>query len=125
MAFRKPEQLTGIFVFSLEMSGVNSKHDICNMDCAAPYTNAFFCYIFFSMHFMFGNTGHNNKDVSLMFFLFCVHIALYSIILFCVFLWIPFVYFYYEERDDDNGNKCLVRLHLSPTLSTVPAQMHC
>ncbi|KAG7241648.1 hypothetical protein INR49_025397, partial [Caranx melampygus] len=26
--------------------------------------------------------------------------------MFCVFLWIPFVYFYYEERDDDNGNKC-------------------
>uniref|UniRef100_A0A7N6FDV7 Lysosomal cobalamin transport escort protein LMBD1 n=1 Tax=Anabas testudineus TaxID=64144 RepID=A0A7N6FDV7_ANATE len=33
--------------------------------------------------------------------------TLYSIILFCVFLWIPFVYFYYEERDDDNMNKCL------------------
>uniref|UniRef100_A0A665X6Z1 Lysosomal cobalamin transport escort protein LMBD1 n=1 Tax=Echeneis naucrates TaxID=173247 RepID=A0A665X6Z1_ECHNA len=32
--------------------------------------------------------------------------TLYSIILFCVFLWIPFVYFYYEERDDDTGNKC-------------------
>uniref|UniRef100_A0A8C9YTE2 Lysosomal cobalamin transport escort protein LMBD1 n=1 Tax=Sander lucioperca TaxID=283035 RepID=A0A8C9YTE2_SANLU len=32
--------------------------------------------------------------------------TLYSIILFCVFLWIPFVYFYYEERDDDNVNKC-------------------
>ncbi|XP_030011512.1 lysosomal cobalamin transport escort protein LMBD1 isoform X1 [Sphaeramia orbicularis] len=32
--------------------------------------------------------------------------TLYSIILFCVFLWIPFVYFYYEERDDDNMNKC-------------------
>ncbi|CAL9688003.1 unnamed protein product [Knipowitschia caucasica] len=32
--------------------------------------------------------------------------TLYSIILFCVFLWIPFVYFYYEERDDDNINKC-------------------
>ncbi|KAJ8412819.1 hypothetical protein AAFF_G00117710 [Aldrovandia affinis] len=31
--------------------------------------------------------------------------TLYSIILFCVFLWIPFVYFYYEERDDDNVNK--------------------
>uniref|UniRef100_A0A673BU04 Lysosomal cobalamin transport escort protein LMBD1 n=1 Tax=Sphaeramia orbicularis TaxID=375764 RepID=A0A673BU04_9TELE len=31
--------------------------------------------------------------------------TLYSIILFCVFLWIPFVYFYYEERDDDNMNK--------------------
>uniref|UniRef100_A0A673HVG2 Lysosomal cobalamin transport escort protein LMBD1 n=1 Tax=Sinocyclocheilus rhinocerous TaxID=307959 RepID=A0A673HVG2_9TELE len=33
--------------------------------------------------------------------------ALYSIILFCVFLWIPFVYFYYEEKDEDNSNKCL------------------
>ncbi|XP_054654014.1 lysosomal cobalamin transport escort protein LMBD1 [Dunckerocampus dactyliophorus] len=32
--------------------------------------------------------------------------TLYSIILFCVFLWIPFVYFYYEERDDDNVNTC-------------------
>ncbi|KAJ8359967.1 hypothetical protein SKAU_G00164920 [Synaphobranchus kaupii] len=32
--------------------------------------------------------------------------TLYIIILFCVFLWIPFVYFYYEERDDDNINKC-------------------
>ncbi|KAE8280527.1 putative lysosomal cobalamin transporter LMBR1 domain-containing protein 1 [Larimichthys crocea] len=32
--------------------------------------------------------------------------TLYSIILFCVFLWIPFVYFYYEEKDDDNMNKC-------------------
>lgn len=46
-------------------------------------------------------------------FFFCIHIALYSIILFCVFLWIPFVYFYYEERDDDNMNKCSVRMHLS------------
>uniref|UniRef100_A0A672L6X4 Lysosomal cobalamin transport escort protein LMBD1 n=1 Tax=Sinocyclocheilus grahami TaxID=75366 RepID=A0A672L6X4_SINGR len=33
--------------------------------------------------------------------------TLYSIILFCVFLWIPFVYFYYEEKDEDNSNKCL------------------
>uniref|UniRef100_A0A6Q2Z0S7 Lysosomal cobalamin transport escort protein LMBD1 n=1 Tax=Esox lucius TaxID=8010 RepID=A0A6Q2Z0S7_ESOLU len=33
--------------------------------------------------------------------------SLYSIILFCVFLWIPFVYFYYEEKDDDNTDKCL------------------
>uniref|UniRef100_A0A8C7KIN6 Lysosomal cobalamin transport escort protein LMBD1 n=1 Tax=Oncorhynchus kisutch TaxID=8019 RepID=A0A8C7KIN6_ONCKI len=32
--------------------------------------------------------------------------ALYSLLLFCVFLWIPFVYFYYEEKDDDNINKC-------------------
>uniref|UniRef100_A0A672IIK2 Lysosomal cobalamin transport escort protein LMBD1 n=1 Tax=Salarias fasciatus TaxID=181472 RepID=A0A672IIK2_SALFA len=37
--------------------------------------------------------------------------TLYSIILFCVFLWIPFVYFYYEERDDNNENKCSVRTH--------------
>ncbi|KFO85808.1 putative lysosomal cobalamin transporter, partial [Buceros rhinoceros silvestris] len=33
-------------------------------------------------------------------------LALYSIILFCVFLWIPFVYFYYEEKEDDDGNTC-------------------
>uniref|UniRef100_A0A3Q2VGN8 Lysosomal cobalamin transport escort protein LMBD1 n=1 Tax=Haplochromis burtoni TaxID=8153 RepID=A0A3Q2VGN8_HAPBU len=32
--------------------------------------------------------------------------TLYSIILICVFLWIPFVYFYYEERDDNNVNRC-------------------
>ncbi|XP_053566390.1 lysosomal cobalamin transport escort protein LMBD1 [Bombina bombina] len=32
--------------------------------------------------------------------------TLYSIILFCVFLWIPFVYFYYEEKDDDDGRQC-------------------
>ncbi|KAG8124134.1 putative lysosomal cobalamin transporter-like protein [Naja naja] len=32
--------------------------------------------------------------------------TLYSIILFCVFLWIPFVYFYYEEKDEDDGNAC-------------------
>ncbi|XP_041108014.1 lysosomal cobalamin transport escort protein LMBD1 [Polyodon spathula] len=32
--------------------------------------------------------------------------TLYSIILFCIFLWIPFVYFYYEEKDDDNINRC-------------------
>ncbi|KAM6460034.1 lysosomal cobalamin transport escort protein LMBD1 isoform 1-T1 [Liasis olivaceus] len=32
--------------------------------------------------------------------------TLYSIILFCVFLWIPFVYFYYEEKDEDDGNTC-------------------
>uniref|UniRef100_A0A3P8T1L5 Lysosomal cobalamin transport escort protein LMBD1 n=1 Tax=Amphiprion percula TaxID=161767 RepID=A0A3P8T1L5_AMPPE len=46
--------------------------------------------------------------------------TLYSIILFCVFLWIPFVYFYYEERDDNNVNKCSVRMKLcSSTHSTV------
>ncbi|NWY18898.1 LMBD1 protein, partial [Aphelocoma coerulescens] len=32
--------------------------------------------------------------------------SLYSIILFCVFLWIPFVYFYYEEKEEDDGNTC-------------------
>ncbi|KAF4071532.1 hypothetical protein AMELA_G00274380 [Ameiurus melas] len=32
--------------------------------------------------------------------------TLYAIILFCVFFWIPFVYFYYEEKDDDNFSKC-------------------
>lgn len=48
-------------------------------------------------------TGINVKKI------FYVHAALYSFILFCVFLWIPFVYFYYEERDDDNINKCSVR----------------
>uniref|UniRef100_A0A665X6Z0 Lysosomal cobalamin transport escort protein LMBD1 n=1 Tax=Echeneis naucrates TaxID=173247 RepID=A0A665X6Z0_ECHNA len=45
--------------------------------------------------------------------------TLYSIILFCVFLWIPFVYFYYEERDDDTGNKCSVRMHRSSAPGTV------
>ncbi|NWT12310.1 LMBD1 protein, partial [Vireo altiloquus] len=32
--------------------------------------------------------------------------TLYSIILFCVFLWIPFVYFYYEEKEEDDSNTC-------------------
>ncbi|XP_029451523.1 probable lysosomal cobalamin transporter isoform X2 [Rhinatrema bivittatum] len=32
--------------------------------------------------------------------------TLYSIILFCVFLWIPFVYFFYEEKDEDDGSSC-------------------
>ncbi|NXS62633.1 LMBD1 protein, partial [Brachypteracias leptosomus] len=36
--------------------------------------------------------------------------TLYSIILFCVFLWIPFVYFYYEEKEEDDGNTCLVKV---------------
>uniref|UniRef100_A0A8B9TG22 Lysosomal cobalamin transport escort protein LMBD1 n=1 Tax=Anas platyrhynchos TaxID=8839 RepID=A0A8B9TG22_ANAPL len=36
----------------------------------------------------------------------CNREALYSIILFCVFLWIPFVYFYYEEKEEDDGNTC-------------------
>ncbi|XP_061479056.1 lysosomal cobalamin transport escort protein LMBD1 isoform X3 [Rhineura floridana] len=43
--------------------------------------------------------------------------TLYSIILFCVFLWIPFVYFYYEEKDEDDGNKCSqVKIAFSYTL---------
>ncbi|XP_075058681.1 lysosomal cobalamin transport escort protein LMBD1 [Mixophyes fleayi] len=33
--------------------------------------------------------------------------TLYSVILFCVFLWIPFVYFYYEEKDEENSSHCL------------------
>lgn len=52
-------------------------------------------------------------DSSSNFLFSCVYVALYSIILFCVFLWIPFVYFYYEEKDDDNVNKCSVRMHVS------------
>ncbi|XP_074847190.1 lysosomal cobalamin transport escort protein LMBD1 isoform X2 [Carettochelys insculpta] len=32
--------------------------------------------------------------------------TLYSIILFSVFLWIPFVYFYYEEKDEDDASTC-------------------
>ncbi|XP_005280144.1 lysosomal cobalamin transport escort protein LMBD1 isoform X1 [Chrysemys picta bellii] len=32
--------------------------------------------------------------------------TLYSIILFCVFLWIPFVYFYYEEKDEEDTSTC-------------------
>ncbi|XP_032626229.1 lysosomal cobalamin transport escort protein LMBD1 isoform X1 [Chelonoidis abingdonii] len=32
--------------------------------------------------------------------------TLYSIILFSVFLWIPFVYFYYEEKDEDDTSSC-------------------
>ncbi|XP_073729703.1 lysosomal cobalamin transport escort protein LMBD1 [Misgurnus anguillicaudatus] len=31
--------------------------------------------------------------------------TLYSIILFGVFFWIPFVYFYYEEKEEDSSNK--------------------
>uniref|UniRef100_A0AAY4BRI3 Lysosomal cobalamin transport escort protein LMBD1 n=1 Tax=Denticeps clupeoides TaxID=299321 RepID=A0AAY4BRI3_9TELE len=46
--------------------------------------------------------------------------TLYSIILFCVFFWIPFVYFYYEEKDDDNANKCLVRLCYCVDMAFVP-----
>ncbi|XP_069091824.1 lysosomal cobalamin transport escort protein LMBD1 [Pleurodeles waltl] len=32
--------------------------------------------------------------------------TLYSIILFCVFLWIPFVYFFFEEKDENDSNNC-------------------
>uniref|UniRef100_A0A8B9L435 Lysosomal cobalamin transport escort protein LMBD1 n=1 Tax=Astyanax mexicanus TaxID=7994 RepID=A0A8B9L435_ASTMX len=32
--------------------------------------------------------------------------TLYSLILFCVFFWIPFVYFFYEEKDEENGSRC-------------------
>ncbi|NXW55281.1 LMBD1 protein, partial [Eurystomus gularis] len=47
-------------------------------------------------------------------------LALYSIILFCVFLWIPFVYFYYEEKEEDDGNTCLqVKTALKYTLGFV------
>uniref|UniRef100_A0A8C2DPL9 Lysosomal cobalamin transport escort protein LMBD1 n=1 Tax=Cyprinus carpio TaxID=7962 RepID=A0A8C2DPL9_CYPCA len=46
--------------------------------------------------------------------------TLYSIILLCVFLWIPFVYFYYEEKDEDNSNKCLVNLTLLPVFPVHP-----
>uniref|UniRef100_A0A671SEE6 Lysosomal cobalamin transport escort protein LMBD1 n=1 Tax=Sinocyclocheilus anshuiensis TaxID=1608454 RepID=A0A671SEE6_9TELE len=46
--------------------------------------------------------------------------TLYSIIVFCVFLWIPFVYFYYEEKDEDNSNKCLVNLTLLPVYLVHP-----
>uniref|UniRef100_A0AAR2LCA2 Lysosomal cobalamin transport escort protein LMBD1 n=1 Tax=Pygocentrus nattereri TaxID=42514 RepID=A0AAR2LCA2_PYGNA len=47
--------------------------------------------------------------------------TLYSIILFCVFFWIPFVYFYYEEKDEDNVNKCSAneRVH-----SVIPHGVH-
>lgn len=45
-------------------------------------------------------------ELSLLFF----STALYSVILFCVFLWIPFVYFYYEEKDDDDTGKCTVSI---------------
>ncbi|NXO21365.1 LMBD1 protein, partial [Cisticola juncidis] len=46
--------------------------------------------------------------------------TLYSIILFCVFLWIPFVYFYYEEKEDDDGNTCAqVKTALKYTLGFI------
>ena len=48
------------------------------------------------------------RDVSLIRLLLFLPTALYSVILFCVFFWIPFVYFYYEEKDEDDASKCTV-----------------
>ncbi|EPY81839.1 putative lysosomal cobalamin transporter [Camelus ferus] len=49
-----------------------------------------------------------------------VTLALYSVILFCVFFWIPFVYFYYEEKDDDDTGKCTqIKTALKYTLGFV------
>uniref|UniRef100_A0AC11EPP9 LMBR1 domain containing 1 n=1 Tax=Ovis aries TaxID=9940 RepID=A0AC11EPP9_SHEEP len=46
--------------------------------------------------------------------------TLYSVILFCVFFWIPFVYFYYEEKDEDDTGKCTqVKMALKYTLGFV------
>uniref|UniRef100_A0A803W4K4 Lysosomal cobalamin transport escort protein LMBD1 n=1 Tax=Ficedula albicollis TaxID=59894 RepID=A0A803W4K4_FICAL len=46
--------------------------------------------------------------------------TLYSIILFCVFLWIPFVYFYYEEKDEDDGNTSMKwQMNICSDTSTV------
>ncbi|XP_017914302.1 PREDICTED: probable lysosomal cobalamin transporter [Capra hircus] len=46
--------------------------------------------------------------------------AFYSVILFCVFFWIPFVYFYYEEKDEDDTGKCTqVKMALKYTLGFV------
>ncbi|XP_061600640.1 lysosomal cobalamin transport escort protein LMBD1 [Cololabis saira] len=42
--------------------------------------------------------------------------TLYSIILFCVFLWIPFVYFYYEEKDDNSSTCSQVKNALKYTV---------
>ncbi|KAJ6665857.1 hypothetical protein lerEdw1_001329 [Lerista edwardsae] len=42
--------------------------------------------------------------------------TLYSIILFCVFLWIPFVYFYYEEKDEDSDACSQVKTAFKYTL---------
>lgn len=39
----------------------------------------------------------------------------YSIILFCVFLWIPFVYFYYEEKDEDSTHCSQIKTALKYT----------
>ncbi|KAG6940221.1 LMBR1 domain containing 1 [Chelydra serpentina] len=49
--------------------------------------------------------------------------TLYSIILFSVFLWIPFVYFYYEEKDEDDASTCS---HVQTALKyTLPPLMVC
>ncbi|KAM3932076.1 lysosomal cobalamin transport escort protein LMBD1 [Leptodactylus fuscus] len=40
----------------------------------------------------------------------------YSIILFCVFLWIPFVYFYFEEKDEDRTRCSQIQTALKYTL---------
>ncbi|GAB1284850.1 Lysosomal cobalamin transport escort protein LMBD1 [Apodemus speciosus] len=46
--------------------------------------------------------------------------TLYSVILFCVFFWIPFVYFYYEEKDEDDSSKCTqIKTALKYTLGFV------
>ncbi|CAL8299923.1 unnamed protein product [Merluccius merluccius] len=49
----------------------------------------------------------------------CGYYTLYSIILFCVFLWIPFVYFYYEEKDDETNRCSQVRNALKYTVGFV------
>ncbi|NWX46998.1 LMBD1 protein, partial [Steatornis caripensis] len=45
--------------------------------------------------------------------------TLYSIILFFVFLWIPFVYFYYEEKEDSGDNICSVKTALKYTVGFI------
>uniref|UniRef100_A0A8C5WC91 Lysosomal cobalamin transport escort protein LMBD1 n=1 Tax=Leptobrachium leishanense TaxID=445787 RepID=A0A8C5WC91_9ANUR len=47
------------------------------------------------------STRHQIEDTVLI-----GYYTLYSIILFCVFVWIPFVYFYYEEKDENDGSRC-------------------
>ncbi|XP_053314834.1 lysosomal cobalamin transport escort protein LMBD1 [Spea bombifrons] len=39
----------------------------------------------------------------------------YSCILFCVFMWIPFAYFYYEEKDDEEGRCIQIKTALKYT----------
>ncbi|NXP48644.1 LMBD1 protein, partial [Heliornis fulica] len=45
--------------------------------------------------------------------------TLYSIILFCVFLWIPFVYFYYEEKEGEGSTCSQVKSALMCTLGFI------